>query len=156
MSKRNRGNPAERRALDAYVKLRRAVNSLTAGEAELHREGGLTESQFGVLEALVHLGPMCQKELAGKILKSAGNLTTVVGNLERRGLVSRKRSPEDRRMLTVHLTAAGDRLIRDLFPRHAARLTEAFAVLTPSEQEQLAALCRRLGRGPGPSAGGDP
>lgn len=156
MATRHRGAAAQRRALDAYVKLRRAVNSLSACETELHREAGLTESQFGVLEALYHLGPLCQKELAGKILKSAGNLTTVVDNLERRGLVSRERSPADRRMVTVHLTASGGKLIQDLFPRHAARLTAAFAVLTPSEQAQLAALCRRLGRGSGPPEGDGP
>jgi MarR family 2-MHQ and catechol resistance regulon transcriptional repressor len=156
MGTRHRGAAAERRALDAYVKLRRAVNHLSVCEAELLREAGLTESQFGVLEALYHLGPLCQKDLAGKILKSAGNLTTVVDNLERRGLVARRRGADDRRVVTVVLTGDGETLIRDLFPRHAARLAEAFAVLAPAEQEELAALCRRLGRAAGPPAGDGP
>jgi MarR family 2-MHQ and catechol resistance regulon transcriptional repressor len=141
-----RGTPAETRVLDAFVKLRRAVNALGVREGAVMRPAGLTESQFGVLEAVHHLGPLCQRELADKILKSAGNLTTVIDNLERRGLVERRRTPEDRRVAAIHLTSAGERLIRTLFPRHLAALVEVFAVLTPEEQEQLATLCRRLGR----------
>ncbi|HSN53665.1 MAG TPA: MarR family transcriptional regulator, partial [Candidatus Sulfomarinibacteraceae bacterium] len=106
---------------------------------------GLTESQFGVLEAIHHRGAMCQKDLAAKILKSAGNLTTVIGNLERDGLVVRRRAEHDRRVFTVDLTDRGRRLIRSVFPRHAAVLTRAFAVLEPAEQERLAELCKRLG-----------
>jgi MarR family 2-MHQ and catechol resistance regulon transcriptional repressor len=146
MPSRFRGTQTETRALDAFIKLRRAVNTLGVREAAVMRSAGLTESQFGVMEAVHHLGPLCQREIADKILKSAANLTTVVDNLERRGLVERRRSPEDRRVATVHLTAEGDRLIRALFPLHVAALVEAFAVLTPVEQETLAALCRRLGR----------
>jgi len=146
MPSRFRGTPTETRALDAFVKLRRAVNTLSARESAVMRSAGLTESQFGVMEAVYHLGPLCQREVADKILKSAANLTTVVDNLERRGLVERRRSPEDRRVATVHLSAEGERLISTLFPLHVAALVEAFAVLTPVEQETLAALCRRLGR----------
>jgi MarR family 2-MHQ and catechol resistance regulon transcriptional repressor len=135
----------ERRALDTYVKLRRAVNTLQACEAETLRDAGLTESQFGVLEALYHRGAMCQKDLAAKILKSAGNLTTVIGNLERDGLVSRRRFETDRRVVTVDLTDRGQDLVRSVFPRHAAALTQAFAVLDPDEQDRLGGLCKRLG-----------
>lgn len=140
------GTPAETRVLDAFVKLRRAVNTLSVLGGAVMRSAGLTESQFGVLEAVHHRGPLCQRELADRILKSAGNLTTVIDNLERRGLVERRRTPEDRRVATIHLTPEGGRLIRTLFPRHVAALVEAFAVLSAPEQEQLAALCRRLGR----------
>jgi MarR family transcriptional regulator, 2-MHQ and catechol-resistance regulon repressor len=143
---RFRGTTTETRALDAYIKLRRAVNTLSERGAAAMRTAGLTESQFAVLETILHLGPLCQRDIAGKILRSAANLTTVLDNLERRGLVERRRGPEDRRVATVHLTPAGDELIRSLFPRHVAALVEAFAPLTAAEQEQLATLCRRLGR----------
>ena len=109
------------------------------------REAGLTESQFGVLEALHHLGPLCQKDIAAKVLKSAGNLTTVIDNLERRGLVRRERSREDRRVVMVHITDGGDGLVTSVFPGHVEALVGAFAVLSADEQEQLAELCRRLG-----------
>ena len=146
MASRFQGTRAEERALDTYVKLRRAINTLGVREAEVMRSAGLTESQFGVLEAVLHLGPLCQREIAAKILKSAGNLTTVIDNLERRGLVERQRGLEDRRVIHVHLTADGERLIRDLFPRHVAALVQSFNVLTTAEQERLGELCRRLGR----------
>ena len=145
MGTRYQGTAAERRALDAYIKLRRAVNSIARREAEVMRQAGLTESQFGALEALLHLGPLCQHELAGKILKSAGNLTTVIDNLERRGLVERHRDSSDRRLVTVHLTESGERMIRDVLPRNVEVLKTAFAVLGAREQEQLAELCRKLG-----------
>ena len=145
MGTKHRGTAAESRALDTYIKLRRAVNAVNRREGEQMRYAELTESQFGVLEALLHLGPLCQRELAAKVLKSAGNMTTVVDNLQRRGLVERTRDGEDRRVVTVHLTGRGEALIRDVFPRVVAALVGAFSVLTAVEQKQLAALCRRLG-----------
>jgi len=139
------GISSEKRVLDTYVKLRRAVNSLSGREDDVLRAAGLTESQFGVLEALYHLGPLCQRELASKILKSAGNLTTVVDNLQKRGLVERRREGGDRRVVTVYLTSDGDDLVAKVFPRVVDVLVDAFSVLAVREQEQLAALCRRLG-----------
>jgi len=145
MGTKHRGTAAESRALDTYIKLRRAVNAVNQHESEPMRDAGLTESQFGVLEALHHLGPLCQRDLAAKVLKSAGNMTTVVDNLQRRDLVERTRDAEDRRVVTVHLTDRGEALIRDAFPRVVTALVSAFSVLTAVEQKQLAALCRRLG-----------
>jgi MarR family 2-MHQ and catechol resistance regulon transcriptional repressor len=137
----------ELRALDAYVKLMRAAESVTAHLSVGLREVGLTTSQIGVLEALYHLGPMCQGDLSRKLLKSNANLTVVVGNLERRGLVSRCHDPEDRRRVIAALTAGGRRLIASVFPAHAQRITQRFGVLRYAEQEHLATLCRRLGLG---------
>jgi MarR family 2-MHQ and catechol resistance regulon transcriptional repressor len=145
MGTRYEGTPAERRALDAYIKLRRAINTVGRSEARVMQVAGVTESQFGVLEALLHLGPTCQRDLASKILKSAGNLTTVIDNLERRGLVERRRGGGDRRLVTVHLTDAGEDLIREVLPRNVAVIVEAFSVLSAEQQQQLAALCRTLG-----------
>lgn len=145
MGTKHRGSAAESQALDTYIKLRRAVNAVNRRESEPMRAAGLTESQFGVLEALLHLGPLCQRELAAKVLKSAGNMTTVVDNLQRRGLVERKREADDRRVVTVSLTGRGEAVIRDAFPRVVTALVGAFSVLTAGEQKQLAALCRRLG-----------
>jgi MarR family 2-MHQ and catechol resistance regulon transcriptional repressor len=145
MGTKHRGAAAETRALDTYIKLRRAVNAVNQREGEQMRSFGLTESQFGVLEALLHLGPLCQRELAAKVLKSAGNMTTVVDNLQRRGLVERTRDEEDRRVVTIHLTDRGESLIREAFPRVVKALVGAFSALSAVEQKQLAALCRRLG-----------
>jgi MarR family 2-MHQ and catechol resistance regulon transcriptional repressor len=147
MPKPNRYRPerAERQALSTYLKLTRTSDRLWDRLALGLQREGLTPSQFGVLEALFHLGPMCQRDLGERILRSSGNMTMVVGNLERRRLVRRERSADDRRYHQVHLTAQGERLVRRVFPEHAATVTRALSVLTPDEQRTLGHLCRKLG-----------
>lgn len=147
MATHHHGNEAERRALDAYIKLMRAADSVTAVVQPTLAEAGLTLGQFGVLEALWHLGPLPQHELASKLLRSSGNTSVVLANLERAGLVQRRRRNEDRRVQVVSLTPRGQQLIGEIFPRHAETLTRRMAALAPQEQEALGALCRTLGRG---------
>ncbi len=142
---RFRGNEAEQLALSTYVKLRRAANALTERLAAPMVEAGLTETQFGVLEALYHLGPMCQSDVARRILTSTGNVTLVVDKLEGRGLVRRVRLEDDRRYVELQLTAEGAALIKGFFPGHARRVAEAMAALPAAEQKVLGRLCRQLG-----------
>jgi MarR family transcriptional regulator, 2-MHQ and catechol-resistance regulon repressor len=145
MSTKYRGNEKEVRALDAYIKLVRATEAVTARTSQNYTAAGLTVSQFGVLEALLHGGSLCQRDLAKKILKSTGNITLVIDNLEKRQLVQRERGVEDRRFITVHLTEAGRELIGSIFPQQVAGILGEMAVLTDAEQEELARLCRKLG-----------
>ncbi|GMU53141.1 MAG: hypothetical protein AMXMBFR33_22870 [Candidatus Xenobia bacterium] len=140
------GDEREVRALNAFIKLQRAVESLNGRlQPELTR-AGLTVSQFGVLEALLHLGPMCQKELGQKLLQSGGNITMVINNLEKRNLVKRTRDRQDRRYVQVALTAEGRKLIVELFPHHARSIADQMEVLSAAEQDSLALLCKRLGK----------
>lgn len=148
MGTRHRGSKRERRALDSYIKLRRAAESVSRRLAGSYGPAGLTESQFGVLEALHHLGPLCQADLGKKILRSGGNMTMVLDNLERGGLVARERDPDDRRYVTVALTRKGETLIREIFPQHVAAVVHEFSRLTPNEQEELGRICRILGHAP--------
>jgi MarR family 2-MHQ and catechol resistance regulon transcriptional repressor len=148
MGTRHQGPPAEVAALDAYIKLMRAAESVSM-RAHVVLPASVTFTQFAALEALLHLGPLCQSQLAAKLLRSGGNLTLVVHNLERDGLVVRKRGAEDRRFVQVALTAKGRKFITALFPKVAASLTREFAVLSAAEQAALARLCRKLGRGTG-------
>ncbi len=139
------GTPEEVLALDTYIKLTRAAESL---DARLYRRGivgELTPSQFNVLECLFHLGPMCQSEISAKLLKSTGNVTLVIDNLEKRGLVRRERPASDRRRATVSLTEVGRELIGAIFPNQVSAIVEEMSILTPVEQEMLGRLCRRLG-----------
>ena len=140
------GTAQERLALRTFVKLVRAANGLNARLNQPLSESGLTESQFGVLEALLHVGPLHQRDLAGKILRTHGNVTLVVDQLERRGLVRRERGSADRRFVRVHLTDEGAALVRGLFPAHAARLATEMSLLSEDEQRELGRLCRRLTR----------
>jgi len=141
-----RGLSANQLALDTFIKLVRAAESFVSRTSSEYDKEGLTTSQFGVLEALFHLGPLCQKELASKILKSSGNMTLVIDNLEKRSLVRRTRDAEDRRYYRIHLTDQGRDLMTSLFPRHAQRIREEMASLSPAEQAELGRLCKILGR----------
>jgi MarR family transcriptional regulator, 2-MHQ and catechol-resistance regulon repressor len=145
MSTHYRGTQQEKDALDVYIKLSRAAESVEVRVNRHLKDYGLTWSQFGVLEALFHLGPLHQQDLAAKILKSSGNLTMVIDNLVKRGLVERERDRYDRRFITICLSEAGRQLIGSIFPGHVAQVMDAVGVLTPTEQQQLAQLCRKLG-----------
>lgn len=147
MPTRYPGTPSEVRSLNAFINLMRAAGTLLARQQGPLAERGLTVGQFGVLEALYHLGPLRQNELARKVLSSPGNLSIVLDNLERRRLVRREADPEDGRCTRAVLTAAGRRLVASVLPEHVGRIVEAFAVLSPAEQEELRRLCRRVGRG---------
>ncbi len=96
---------------------------------------------------LYHLGPLCQKEIGEKLLRTGGNITMVVDNLERQGLVQRQAHPQDRRYYRIRLTDEGNRVIEEAFQHHLELLVSLFSNLTPEEQETLAILCRQLGRG---------
>ena len=139
------GTDDERRALDTYIKLSRAAESVTQCVNAHLRDYDLTISQFGTLEALYHLGPLQLGELGVKILKSSGNMTLVVDNLANRGLVRRQRRQDDRRCVDIHLTEEGTALVRSIMRPHVAQVVQALDVLSATEQEQLAALCRKLG-----------
>ncbi len=140
------GTPAERMALDAYIKLMRSTVAVNGRLfPPLHADFGVTPSQLGVLEALSHLGPMPHCALAAKLLVSASNLTTVIDNLERDGLVRRDRDPNDRRVSITSLTPAGESRLAEFFPQHVARLVGTMSALDASEQVELARLCRKLG-----------
>ena len=104
MPNRYAGSPEDRAALDAYVKLWRAAHAVEVNANRHLSDYNLTISQFGVLEAVYHLGPLSQRQLADKILRSSGNLTMVIDNLERDGLVRRDRDELDRRIMRVSLT----------------------------------------------------
>ncbi len=131
-------------ALSTFVKLMRASESVSKDvHAELKKKK-LSISQFGILEALYHKGPMCQKEIGQKILKSGGNITMVIDNLEKQGLVERLRNENDRRYFQIHLTQNGRELIKEIFPDHAKRIAERFSVLSETEQTALGNLLKKL------------
>jgi MarR family 2-MHQ and catechol resistance regulon transcriptional repressor len=133
-------------ALKTYTKLIRAAGTTaTRIQRGVMAQEKLTESQAGVLEALLHLGPLTHSQLANKLLKTGGNITMVIDNLEKRSLVERVPSPADRRAVEVHLTARGQRLIERVFPRLVAEIEDQMSALTPAEQKELGRLCRKLG-----------
>ncbi|HIJ95634.1 MAG TPA: MarR family transcriptional regulator [Desulfuromonadales bacterium] len=132
-------------ALNTYTKLMRAAESVTSRVHRVLTTPKLTISQFGVLEALYHKGPLCQRDIGSKILKSSGNITMVIDNLERQNLVSRIRDEKDRRYLTVNLTESGTDLIVTVFADVEAAIVTEMSSLEEGEQELLGQLCKKLG-----------
>lgn len=145
MSTHYTGTDTERLALDAYIKLSRSAEVVSQNINDHLREYDLTLSQFGVIEALYHLGSLQTGELGAKILKSSGNMTLVIDNLVKRGLVKRRRREDDRRVIEVSLTESGQTLITKIWPTHLQGVVSTFDTLTAEEQETLAQLCRKLG-----------
>jgi MarR family transcriptional regulator, 2-MHQ and catechol-resistance regulon repressor len=142
-----RGSTEDLEALDAFIKLNRSVNAVQGRLLPtLQKDFGLTESQFAIMEAVYHLGPLPQGELCRKILRSGSNVTTVVDNLERDGLVRRERDASDRRIQIVHLTKEGRELLDRALPVHVQRVREVMEALEPEELRELGRLCRKLGR----------
>ena len=139
------GSEEENLALDCYIKLFRAAESVSQSINAHLRNYDLTLSQFGTLEAIYHLGPRQSGELGQKILKTSGNMTMVIDHLEKRGLVTRQRREDDRRCVEIHLTEAGYNLIAAILPAHVAGVVRSLSALTMAEQQQLASLCRTLG-----------
>ena len=144
MGTRYQGTLEEINALNAFIKLQRASESVSARVHEV-LPAGLTITQFGVLEALHHLGPLCQGELAEKLLRSGGNLTLVVDNLEKAGLVLRERDPADRRFVVVKLTDKGSAYINDLVPKVVANVAREMGMLSFTELSDLGRLCKKIG-----------
>ena len=137
----------EERALRLWIALARCYLIFARAVAGRVADYGLTTSQFGVLEALHHLGPLPLGELAGKLLVSGGNVTYVMDLLEEQGLVARERSVEDRRVVRARLTAQGRSLVERVFPEHANAIAELVGHLGADEQEQLRQLLKHLGKG---------
>ncbi len=132
-------------ALSMWVKLARSTAVFDRLSNENIRSFGLTTPQFGAFECLGHLGPMTTGELARKMLISGGNTTCIVDNLVREGLVEREHSADDRRVILVRLSAKGQKLFEEIFPKHAHHIETLASVLTEEEQKELGRLLKKLG-----------
>jgi MarR family 2-MHQ and catechol resistance regulon transcriptional repressor len=146
----------EEQALRLWIALARCYVTFSRAVACKVAEYDLTAPQFGVLEALFHLGPLSLGELAEKLLVTGGNVTYVMDRLEDHGLVERERSGDDRRVVRAHLTSKGRATIEAVFPDHVGFVRGLVEELSPDEQDTLRELLKKLGRGiaEGPNRGG--
>jgi MarR family transcriptional regulator, 2-MHQ and catechol-resistance regulon repressor len=102
-------------------------------------------SDFGVLEALLHKGPLPISALGKKVLLTSGSMTAAVDRLEKNGYVERAAMSSDRRACIVHLTDEGSKLIRSVFAQHERDMERVFSLMDTSERKALANLLRKLG-----------
>ena len=131
-------------AVETFAALQRCASIISSAAHKTLGSHNLTVSQYGVVEALHKSGPMYQRDLAEEILKTTGNITTVIDNLEKRNLVKRIREMKDRRYFQVVLTPEGEKLIKKLYPSHAKRIEQVMGKLTKEEQEVIKDLCAKL------------
>lgn len=134
-------------ALKAWVVLARAYLAISRHVAADVARYDLTASEFGILEALYHKGPLLLGDLQKKILVTSGGVTYLVDRLAAKGLVTRESFPGDKRSRFAVLTAQGSALIRQIFPAHAKRIAKIMGALSPKEQKRLTSMLRTLGKG---------
>lgn len=130
--------------MDAFTSMMKAADNVSSYVHAHLKNGGITVSQFGVLEALNFRGPMCQKDIAEIIRKTTGNMTTVIDNLEKNGLAVRTKDAEDRRYFTVTITQKGRDVLNDSFNEYKKNVSDRMSVLTVDELETFTAICRKL------------
>ena len=108
---------------------------------------GMCPSDFAVLEALLHKGPLPVNTIGKKVLLTSGSMTAAIDRLTSRGLVERRGDANDRRARIVHLTNAGRKFIGKQFAEHERDMERAVSGLTREEQASLMGLLRKLGQG---------
>jgi MarR family 2-MHQ and catechol resistance regulon transcriptional repressor len=140
-----KGTIKEVNTLNVYIKLLRAADSIRSRINKVINEKKITESQFNLLDALFHLGPLSQNDLGKKLLKSGGNITMIIDNLEKRKLVKRERNQIDRRFFIIHITKQGRNLFEKLFPDILAALVDEIYVLNANDQLEFQKMCKQLG-----------
>jgi len=104
-------------------------------------------SDFAILEALLHKGPLPVNVIAAKVRLTSGSASVAIDRLESKGFVERKPHAIDRRTRVIHLTVEGRKLIQAAFHDHAAAMEQATSSLSRKERAELVALLKRLGRG---------
>src|SRR5579871_2373391 len=132
-------------AAHLWLVLWRAYESVRAHALRHIESLGIGFADFAVLEVLLHKGPTPVNEIGARIGLTSASITAAVDRLERKGLVSRRSDPADRRARVVHLTASGKRLIGKAFAEHQAALEGAVSGLDAAEQEQTVKLLKKLG-----------
>ena len=140
-------DPSSDTSLKLWVVLARAFDAVERHSRASIARFRLGTTEFGVLEVLYHKGELPVCEVQRRILVESSSTTYVVDKLVKRGLVRRRHSGRDRRVVLLRLTPSGRRLIGRIFPTHARAIHHAVAALRPREQAQAIRLLRALGLG---------
>lgn len=142
MDKRER--PGE--ALHTWLIMLKAWQSMSRYLLPPLLEEGLGESDFRVLEILLHKGPMPVNAIGPKVYLNPGSVSVAVDRLYKKGFVSRVECSKDRRVRTVSLTEEGRRMFGPVFRRHTALVKRAFEEVTPAEMRQLEHVLKKIGK----------
>jgi len=132
-------------AAKLWVVLSKCHHALELLAAKSIAGTGLCLSDFMVLEALLHKGPLTITAIQAKVLLASGSMTAAVDRVEKMGLVVRKTTPTDRRARLLELTPEGRRTAKAVFEKHARDLEIPMSVLSGDEKQHLYALLKKLG-----------
>jgi MarR family transcriptional regulator, 2-MHQ and catechol-resistance regulon repressor len=145
--KRKRTTPGQdSTGVHVWLVFMKAFQALFPHAAESIKRTELGDSDFRVLEALLHKGPLPVNTVGPKVWLTPGSISVAVDRLVKKGLVSRKNRAEDRRVRQVELTAKGRALITRGFREHAAAMETAVSVLSKKERLTLLRLLKKLGK----------
>jgi MarR family transcriptional regulator, 2-MHQ and catechol-resistance regulon repressor len=131
-------------ATHVFLELQRTYRGMLALVEESKKKMGLGDSDFRVLEALFHNGPLPVNVIGQMIDLTTGSITSAVDRMEAKWLVVRKNHPDDRRIRLVELTAKGRRLIEKSCAQFTIDMEEAVSTLTNQERSTLLELLKRL------------
>ena len=129
-----------------WLVLIKAYHSLLGFTGHTLKGSGLGESEFRILEALLHKGPMPVNTIGPKVFLTPGSISVAVDRLLKRGLVTRTSSSDDRRVRVVDLTPAGRKLIEQVFASHARQVDRLAETLSPKERRQIARGLKSFGK----------
>jgi len=129
-----------------WLVMMKAMRALTRYAAAGIEETGLGLSDFGVLEVLLHKGPLPVNTIGPIVNLTPGSISIAVDRLVAKGLVSRIESAEDRRVRTVTLTSRGRDLIVPVFRKHAEQMKRVFSELGPGELRALEQSLKKVGK----------
>lgn len=107
---------------------------------------GLNVSDFSILEALLHKGPLPINTIGEKVLLTSGSMTAAANRLIKKDLVKRSQDPSDGRFFILHLTLSGRKLIKQAYEKHSRNLEKIAEALTIKERTQLVKLLKKIGR----------
>lgn len=132
-----------------FLVLWKSYRALVGVAEESMDRAGLCSSDFRVLEALLHKGPLPVNVIGEKVALTTGSITTAVDRMEAKGLVARRLHEEDRRVRLVELTVKGRKLIEKAYAQHELDMDQAAAVLSREERTVLVDLLKKLGKSAG-------
>jgi DNA-binding MarR family transcriptional regulator len=130
--------------LKLLIGLTRATKTVHRRSADLFKQGGVTTSQFSVLETLYHKGPLTVNEIIESVLSTGGNITVVIQNLIKEEYVERGPHPQDQRCSLIRITPKGTEVVERIFPEHLKDLEDSFSALTSEEKSTLRNLLRKV------------
>jgi MarR family transcriptional regulator, 2-MHQ and catechol-resistance regulon repressor len=126
--------------------LGRAAKAIDTADRASVAETGLNVSDFSILEALLHKGPLPINTIGEKVLLTSGSMTAAANRLEKKDLVKRIQDPSDGRCFYLHLTKCGRQLIKRVFERHSQNLENIASILTSEERSELVRLLKKIGQ----------